>query len=103
MSDNYNGWSNYETWCAKLWLDNDEGLQLHMEEQAQKFLNDHQGDKDDAERDLARYLEDQCDEMAPSLPNSMFSDLMTMALGRIDWREIATNVLEDVEYEGEEA
>ena len=28
MSDRkYNGWTNYETWVTKLWMDNDEGSQ----------------------------------------------------------------------------
>lgn len=26
MADTYNGWTNYETWNAYLWLGNDEGL-----------------------------------------------------------------------------
>jgi hypothetical protein len=25
MTDRYNGWTNYETWCVNLWLSNDEG------------------------------------------------------------------------------
>lgn len=30
----YNGWTNYETWCVSLWLDNDSGSYDHWRERA---------------------------------------------------------------------
>lgn len=30
MSNKYNGWTNYETWNANLWIDNDWRLSEHI-------------------------------------------------------------------------
>ena len=36
----YNGWTNYETWCVNLWLDNDEGTQNMVREWARECYED---------------------------------------------------------------
>ena len=33
----YNGWSNYETWNFKLWLDNDEGVHNYIMDKIKKI------------------------------------------------------------------
>ena len=34
----YNGWTNYETWCVNLWIDNDEGTQEMVREQVAEVV-----------------------------------------------------------------
>jgi hypothetical protein len=123
-SKTYNGWTNYETWDVKLWLDNDYGLYSMIQEQADRIRGELKeratcseclartyrdeecvcpGDAGDAEvfdeifgegrRELADYIESLVQEMAPELEASMFSDLLTNAIGRVEWFEIAENIL----------
>ena len=37
--DKYNGWTNYETWNVKLWMDNDEGSYHYWRDNAQELYN----------------------------------------------------------------
>ncbi len=95
MSDTrYNGWNNYETWNAKLWIDNDQGSQEHWQSRAADCLTDVEGDKDDAARMLADELESSSDENAPEA-SGMYADMLRAALDAIDWREIADSMIDD--------
>ena len=35
----YNGWSNRETWATKLWIDNDQGLYYYAKDMAGGYGN----------------------------------------------------------------
>jgi hypothetical protein len=96
----YNGWNNYETWVAKLWMDNDQSTQEAIEEMAQEELDSAEGDKEEAAQSMATRLESMHDEALADIVGvtGVFSDLLQHALGRVDWREIAENILADVDY-----
>lgn len=96
MSDGYNGWSNYETWCANLWIDNEQGSQEYWREQSQAALESADWDIDEAVSTLAEQLKSEHEESMPEL-TGVFSDLLTAALGSVDWREIARSMLGDIE------
>ena|ERR1017187_4116827 len=103
----YNGWNNYETWNVALWIDNDQGSYSQRCEMAQEAYNEaeaskHQTRKEEAVSSLAKQLQEWVEEMNPLASEaSMFSDLLSAALGDVDWYEIAGNFLEDVEEEAE--
>lgn len=93
----YSGWTNYETWAANLWLDNDEGTHNYVRELAM-------GERDVYE--LATRIDDFVGEMMPGgelsgMPDldGLASDLLTAALQSVNWREIAQAWLDSTESE----
>jgi hypothetical protein len=102
----YNGWTNYETWSVKLWLDNDEGSYGYWGDQADAALernaiatsrddNELEYDTDTATSQLASQLNDTIREYAPDLGASCFADLLNAALSEVNWYEIAESLIED--------
>lgn len=102
----YNGWTNYETWNVALWLDNDQGSYNHWRAVAQECWDDAEPGtyltrEENAKRDLAERLKDKHEEAAPELGASVWSDLLSAALSEVDWDEIASHYIDDVD-KGEE-
>jgi hypothetical protein len=89
----YNGWSNYETWCVNLWIENDEGLNDTVIDFAIDIIESSDG-KDEAIRDLSKKIESEIDEFTPEL-KGMFADLLTSALSSVDYYEIAEHYIDD--------
>lgn|SRR4030067_2655307 len=102
----YNGYTNYETWCVNLWIDNDQGLYYQVQEMTQQIYDEAEESNDyniyiskdnNALRQLEDQLKDFIEEMNPLTDTAdMFSDLLNSALSEVDWREIAENWLETV-------
>jgi hypothetical protein len=95
----YNGWTNYETWSVKLWLDNDHGTYERTQELARWAWHEgrtrFQGRENVTRRILADVIEEMVKDAMPDLEASMFSDLLTYAVGRVNWFEIAENILSE--------
>jgi hypothetical protein len=89
----YNGWRNYETWVTKLWIDNDQGAQEYAYEIARR-----ETDRTDTANALKAWIEEE----TPTV-TGLFADLLSTALGKVDWYEIADAYLEEVADEDEPA
>jgi len=89
MSEKYNGWTNYETWVVKLWIDNDEGSQNYWMDCA------HDADTTIELADQLKQAHD--DDFMPDSDTltGVYADLMGAALSNVDWYEIAEALLED--------
>ena len=75
----YNGWTNYETWCVNLWLDNERATY----EDKRQIIRDA-----DEQYQAAIALKSYVEDMLPDLGASMFADLLGAALSEVDWQEI---------------
>lgn len=108
----YNGWTNYETWNVKLWMDNDEGSYNYYTEVAQEcydnaeasespqFTRDEQATLDLSERLKEGYetaMHDWLEESKRSA--SVWADLIGAALSEVNWHEIAESMIQDVDKE----
>ncbi len=89
----YNGWNNYETWAAALWIDNDYGSYQYRCELVEQVKEEHSEESDRAYY-LASVLQDWIESQNPLAENAdFFTDLLNSALSEIDWQEIAENFL----------
>ncbi|WP_437203407.1 DUF6573 family protein [Planctomicrobium sp. SH664] len=84
---------NRETWLVKVWIDNDQGMYLYWRDRTAQFLRSEPSDQ--ARKQLADALEEWFEDLAPEIPASAFSDLMTTATSRIDWYSIADELIVD--------
>ncbi len=99
----YNGWTNYETWCLKLWMDNEEGSYHAGVEMAQAAWDDAEADStftraERAALDLADTLKDEYEEARPELAG-VWGDLLGAALSEVNWDEIASSMIDEIDQD----
>lgn len=112
----YNGWTNYETWAVKLWMDNDESSYRYWQEAAQdawaeartRYPNQFMGRAENARMLLADRLKADYDSQSEhpvfaAAEGSAYADLLNAALSEVNWREIADALLDDVDKDAEAA
>ncbi|HIG58267.1 MAG TPA: hypothetical protein EYQ21_02540 [Flavobacteriales bacterium] len=91
----YNGWTNYETWCVSLWLDNDN---VEGADDLYVLAND----KTESLYNKSQMLKSEVSELRHEFEGNlgfygMFSDLLTGALDKVNWREIIEFHIEEDE------
>lgn len=101
--DGYQGWSNYETWAVQLWLSNEEPSYRHWTKQAKAVAMDHESLRA-ASRALARQMRSEVEEAVEEskgykLLPGFARDIMSAALGEVDWDEIAGAWLEGYDFD----
>lgn len=92
----YNGWTNYETWLYKLWMDNESGTSFYVEIAQEQDMDIY---------DLSEYLKEEAEEAAESMIDgcNVFSDLLSASISRVNFYEISEAIFEDIEEEPEES
>lgn len=89
MADNYNGWTNYETWNISLWMGEDDS-----------FYRDMLRGVTDTYR-ASQILKEHFNDEAPELTGT-YCDLLGAALSSVNWYEIAEHWVEEEEEDAEE-
>lgn len=106
----YNGYTNYETWCVNLWIDNQSAQQGWWAAEARRCYSEAASNSNFSKLEVAVSMladrlkdehEDGASEAIGSMAcgNGVFGDLLRAALSEVNWDEIATNLLEGVEDE----
>lgn len=102
MAEGYNGWTNYETWAVKLWIDNEEPSYRYWTERAREAIKSPEpnqfaeGGHLSPEYTLAQQLKSEFEDMMPDLGASMWADLLNSAFSEVNWFEIAKSMIDGV-------
>jgi len=94
--ERYQGWTNYETWAVKLWIDNEESSQEYWNGRAIEIQSKHQT------LDLADELKEAFDESNPLEEADVYTDLLNSARSEVDWYEIAESIIKDAQEASED-
>ena len=81
----YNGWTNRATWLVKLWIDNEQAMYFHWQDEAQNADSSNQ-----LAKDIERYYQDNSPQCS-----GLFSDLLNTILADVNWHEIAKSLIND--------
>ena len=96
-SEGYNGWTNYETWLVVVHIENTESLYHYIHNFIkEKIRNPPQ--RMEMTSMLMEKIEDLLDKLQPKKCETIWTDLMSAARGRINFYEIAESLLNDEEY-----
>lgn len=97
--EKYNGFTNYETWNLKLWIDNEEPSYKAWRAEAREILAETP-DKLQAVADLRDRLQEDTEAGAPEMAPSFYCDALGAALGRVNYYEIAEMIIDEVIEDG---
>jgi hypothetical protein len=78
-----NGWTNYETFAAMLWMDSDAKQYKKMHEAALVELRFFDGDKEAAAMSFATSLQAEIEKAAPTYLKDVYQDLLNGAISAI--------------------
>lgn len=104
----YNGWSNYYTWCFKLWIQNDQSLYNNIYSNIETIINNKYRGIDAPENpdykilDAMDFLKIIAEEMTLEQyksEGSFTNDLINYALNQINYNEVAKSIIEDIKQE----
>lgn len=109
MCNKYNGWNNYETWNAMLWMNNVDGVMDNiidgLGKQIDQFIDEGTWDKEGFVQYAETFIQDSftnafiyMDNDPASFHEEWYgpvSDAVSTYLEMVDWREIAHAVYED--------
>ena len=87
----YNGWINYETWAANIWLEG--AWDWEIENFIRRAKASDMSTRDDVIAELEFWLDRKLheleDDLASEMTNGLAVDLLVHAFDRIDTRELA--------------
>ena len=95
----YNGWSNFETWNFKLWLDNDQDLHNYIMDEIKKIKEigtSHIHEVSEVSNFLRSYIDDNVPNLNVSDKNGFYQDILNGGLREINTYEVAESYLEDL-------
>jgi hypothetical protein len=87
-SESYSGWSNYDTWNFKLWLDNSQASQEMIFNFVKNAIVFNKKSAD-AIHKIRTLLEQYALENAPELPNGFYSDVLSASIRSVNYYQIA--------------
>lgn len=100
--EEYQGWSNRETWATALWIDNDQSLYEIARDYAEQEIEGHDKEEEINAYYLGETLKNWIEEDLLTLENIAGNrDLWLMltdigSLYRVNWREIAQGYLDEL-------
>ncbi len=106
MSEQYNGWKNYETWGVALVMSNEEGIQRRWQERAAElkqkenphpFWTDEEYVRFTLSDEMSVHVEEMSEpsQDIPEYVRLLMSQLIGSALGKVDWGEIAASYMDE--------
>jgi hypothetical protein len=98
MCEQYEGWTNRETWACALWINNDQGLYEQVRELAQHAVKDCDSDPlmclEESLQNLVVELLEEEPLLSPEL-RSMRNDIGS--IWRVNFREVSNSFIQEVE------
>ncbi len=87
MTDKYNGYTNYETWNAALWIDNDQGESEYWTERAGEVTDAY-----DLGEEIKAAHEERAEEFIDARTGTLV-DMLNASLSQVNWYEIAEGLI----------
>ena len=96
MCEEYNGWTNRETWATALHINNDEGLYRTVQDWAVSNIEEQESESE-AVTVLAESIEDFVTELVESDWDGVkYMRYDIGSLWRVNWREVAQSFISEM-------